>query len=461
MASILLAKFDKKTQDSLERLLKPIGYQVERSESDLQTLELLSKNSYSLVLADINGSNDLRLLKAIKAYSDDQGIIVLSSIPDIDTAEESLKLGAFDFLSRPLENEKIIEVVKKALSSGIKAKDTIELKPVSSHKVDKFHELVGNCEKSRAIYSIIDRISNTRATVLINGESGTGKRMIAKAIHKSDKRRQGKPFIEVSCGALPRDIIESELFGHTKGAFTSAINDRKGRFELADGGTILLDDIDSLPLDLQSKLLRVLQEKEFERVGDHKTIKVDVRVIATTNQDLKRSVVEKKFREDLYYRINVISIHIPSLRERKGDLPLLVEHFVDFYTKENHKEIKGVTTRALEAMQRYDWPGNIRELENIIERAVILDLDNIFDEDDLPDMIVNTKYLNPDKVESHLENLNPSLKEALQEPEKGHILQVLKEVGWNKKKAAEKLGVNRTTLYNKIRKYKLACNEKL
>jgi len=279
--------------------------------------------------------------------------------------------------------------------------------------------------------------------------------MIARAIHKADKKRRDKPFIEISCGALPREIIESELFGHMKGAYTGAINDRKGRFELAHGGTVLLDDIDSFSLDLQVKLLRILQHKEFERVGDHKTIKVDVRFIVSTNQDLEKAVVEKRFREDLYYRLNVISIFIPPLRKRKDDLPLLINHFINLYSKENHKKIKTISGDTRDILTRYDWPGNIRELENIIERAVILDTDGIIKDDDLPEILVRSALSSSESSGDKTADNMSSLKDALKEPEKVYILQVMKEVGWNKKKAAKKLGVNRTTLYNKLKKYNL------
>ncbi len=279
--------------------------------------------------------------------------------------------------------------------------------------------------------------------------------MIAYAIHKADKKRKNKPFIELSCGALPRDIIESELFGHTKGAFTGAIADRKGRFELADGGTILLDDIDSFSLDLQVKLLRVLQQKEFERVGDYKTVKVDVRVIVSTNQNLEEAVAEKRFREDLYYRLNVISIKAPALREKKKDLPLLIEYFVNLYSKENHKKTKTVSPEAQRVLINYNWPGNVRELENIIERAIILDTDGIVGKDDLPEIILDGAEAFDSKRKADFNKNFASLKDALEEPEKIYILKILQEVGWNKKRAARKLGVNRTTLYNKLRRYNL------
>ena len=306
----------------------------------------------------------------------------------------------------------------------------------------------------RDIYSVVSRVAQSKATVLLRGESSTGKRMIAHAIHKADKIRKDRPFIEISCGALPREIIESELFGHTKGSFTGATNDRKGRFELANGGTILLDDIDTMPLDLQVKLLRVLQEKEFERIGDHKTIKVDVRIIVSTNQDLEKLIAEKKFREDLYYRVNVISINVPPLRSRKDDLRYLVEHFVRIYVKENHKNIHSVSQDAFEALEQYNWPGNIRELENIIERAVILDTDNIIDCDDFPSLITTSVPL--DEKAAASKDLSSAmadcLKDALKEPEKVYIMRIMEETGWNKRKAAERLGINRTTLYNKLKK---------
>ncbi len=266
--------------------------------------------------------------------------------------------------------------------------------------------------------------------------------------------------MEISCGALPREIIESELFGHTKGSFTGAINDRKGRFELAHGGTVLLDDIDSFSLDLQVKLLRVLQHKEFERVGDHKTIKVDVRFIVSTNQDLEKAVADKKFREDLYYRLNVISIKVPPLKNRKDDLPLLANHFINFYSRENHKKIKHISDDTMKILMNYDWPGNIRELENIIERAVILDTDSVIENDDLPELLVGNALASFDtKISSNAPGA-VSLKDALKEPEKVYILQIMKEAGWNKKKAARKLGVNRTTLYNKLKKYNLLPQSK-
>lgn len=452
---ILIVNDDRLTQSSLHELLCRWGYKIEIANSLKESLAYLDANLYRIVLIGINGADGIKLLKIIKERTYPAEVIILTSYGNIEAAIESIKMGAFDYLVRPVEDKRIISTIERALAN----KTLSEAKPVFikklSNKDNTYYGLVGNNPQINGIYSLIERISDAKATILLRGESGTGKRMVARAIHKAGKKRRNKPFIEISCGALSRGIIESELFGHTKGSFTDAISERKGRFELAHEGTILLDDIDALPLDLQVKLLRVLQHKEFERLGDHKTIKVDVRIIVATNHDLERAVAEKRFREDLYYRLNVISINIPPLRERREDVPFLVEHFIKSYSKENFKEIKGISKDTLSILINYNWPGNIRELENIIERAVILDTDGIIAKDDLPEIILNgSAFLRPELSCGDTEG-STSLKDALKEPEKVYILKVLKEVGGNKKKAARKLGVNRTTLYNKLRKYNI------
>jgi len=450
---ILILNSDRLSQKSFYELLSRSGYKVDIADSIKQSLAYLEENTYHLVLADIDATAGTELLSVIKKRSYPTEVLVLTSYGNIDNALGSLRVGAFDYLVKPVEDEKIISTIKKALANRTPAESVpSEIQKINSTQ-ETFYGLVGTM---RDIYSLIDRVSDSKATILLRGESGTGKRMIARAIHHADKRRKDKPFIEMSCGALPRDIIESELFGHTKGAFTGAINDRKGRFELAHGGTILLDDIDSFSLDLQVKLLRVLQEKEFERVGDHRTVKVDVRIIASTNQDLEKLVSEKKFREDLYYRLNVISINIPPLRDRKQDLTLLVNHFMNLAAKENHKKIEGITQDALTILTNYNWPGNIRELGNIIERAIILDMDGAIRRDDLPEIITQSVMPAPGPASPNTNGQDAtSLRDALKDPEKIYILKILEEVGWNKKKAARKLGVNRTTLYNKLRKHNI------
>lgn len=463
--NVLILTSDRLSQKSLFELLSRSGYKVDIADSLESAIAYLEEKPHRIALADIDGrSEGLKLLKFVKDRSHPAEVIIVASCVNLDIALNSVvKMGALDYLIKPVEDGEIIAAIERALT---RAENIKQYNPPAGAKKaapeeKDFHGLLGMSPGMKEIYSIIDRVSNSKTTILLRGESGTGKRMIARAIHEADKKRKDKPFVEISCGALPKEIVESELFGHKKGAFTGAVNDRLGRFELANGGTLLLDDIDSFSLDLQVKLLRVLQQKEFERVGDHKTIKVDVRVIATTNQDIDKLVVEKNFREDLFWRLNVISLNIPPLRSRKEDLPNLVNHFVDVFARENHKNITGIAGHIFDILTRYDWPGNIRELENILERAVILDTDSIIDKDDLPDIILRSVQPIQAAALDAAGDLS-SLKDALKEPEKVYILQVMQEVGWNKKKAANKLGVNRTTLYNKLRKYNLisAVSEK-
>ncbi|MDP2928625.1 MAG: sigma-54 dependent transcriptional regulator [Candidatus Omnitrophota bacterium] len=454
---VLIVSEDRLTQKSLYELICQHGYEAGITHSIKDVMAYLDEKICHVILADIACADDIAMLKLIKEKGYPSQIITMASHGN---TEENPSGVAVDCLIRPVEDKNIISSIERALSkvSGAESRSSFLKKLL--HKEDTFYDLVGQSPSFKEIYSLIERISSSRATILLRGESGTGKRMIARAIHKSDKKRRDKPFMEISCGALPREIIESELFGHTKGSFTGAINERKGRFELAHGGTVLLDDIDSFSLDLQVKLLRVLQHKEFERVGDHKTIKVDVRFIVSTNQDLEKAIADKKFREDLYYRLNVISITVPPLRNRKDDLPLLVNHFMNLYSKENHKKIKCVLDDTISTMMNYDWPGNIRELENIIERAVILDTDGVIGSDDLPELLVGNALLPFDtKINGNVISA-VSLKDALKEPERVYILQVMEEMGWNKKRAAKRLGVNRTTLYNKLKKYNLLAEAK-
>lgn len=460
--NILILNNDRLLQRSLFELLSRSGYNVDAASSLKESIALLEKNQYNLLLADTDGVSASELNKIVKSSCFPTEVVMLTSHGKLDDVFTSIRRGgAVDYLVKPVEDEDIMAIVHKVTTSFKKAAKT-KPGPVkrirSASKQDgMFYNLVGQSPAMKDIYHVIERVSNSKTTIFLCGESGTGKRMIARAIHMADKNRRDKPFVEISCGALPKEIIESELFGHVKGAYTGAIADRKGRFEIAAGGTILLDDIDCFSLDMQVKLLRVLQEKEFERVGDHNTIKVDVRIIASTNQDIVKAVAEKRFREDLFYRLNVISISIPPLRNRREDLDLFVDHFITIYSKENHKKIEGVTQETLNVLKSYNWPGNARELENVIERAVILDTNGVIGNDDLPEAILSA--VRPIEsitfIDTESQNQEQSLRAAMQAPEKVHILRVLKEVGWNKKKAALKLGVNRTTLYNKIRQYKI------
>jgi len=449
---ILIISSDRLIQKSLYEMICQHGYEAGITHSVRDTMAYLDEKACQVILADVSGADDIKILKLIKERECPPEIIAMASRNKI---EGDLADLATDCLIKPVEDKKIISCIEKALARASVGEVKSSFLDKLFHKEETFYDLVGKNESFKEIYSLIERIASSRATILLRGESGTGKRVIARAIHKADKKRKDKPFMEISCGALPREIIESELFGHTKGSFTGAINERKGRFEMAHGGTVLLDDIDSFSLDLQVKLLRVLQHKEFERVGDNKTIKVDIRFIVSTNQDLEKAIAERKFREDLYYRLNVISINIPPLRKRKDDLPLLVSHFMKIYSKENHKKIKSVSDDTMNILKCYDWPGNIRELENIVERAVILDMDGVIENDDLPELLVSKAMESLDTKEIENGPVGAYLKDILKEPEKLHILRTMKEMGWNKNKAARKLGVNRTTLYNKLKKYNL------
>lgn len=433
------------------------GYEADVVSSAKEALLHIGGSACHVIVADVDRTGDVKLLKKIKDNPLSPGIIAITSSAERMPELHKINIDQLNCFLKPAEDDVIVSAIEKIVNNKPKVEHKPSLIQKLLHIEETFHGLVGKSPLMKDIYSLVNRISDSKATVLLRGESGTGKRLIAHAIHKADKKRRDKPFVEIACGALPREIIESELFGHTKGSFTGAISDRKGRFELAHGGTILLDDIDSFSLDIQVKLLRVLQHKEFERVGDHKTVKVDVRIIVATNQDLEKAVAEKRFREDLYYRLNVISINIPPLRKRKDDLPFLAEHFFRKFSKENHKKLKPISPDVLNVLMSYDWPGNIRELENLMERAVILDTDAQIGLDDLPEIIfAGTKTYAVDMPETD-EVVDPrTLKNALKEPEKVYILKVLEEVGGNKKKAAQKLGVNRTTLYNKLKKYQIS-----
>jgi DNA-binding NtrC family response regulator len=420
------------------------------------------------MIADMKmpGMDGIELLKQVKLKGLDIAVILITGYSSIETAVEAMREGAFDYITKPIVDSEIKLVIQKIINQQelIEENRLLRERLVATTRCE-FYDIIGQSPQMQKIYTLIEAVANTNATILLQGESGTGKRIIAQAIHQSDLSRRDKPFIEVSCGALPETLLESELFGHVKGSFTSAIKDRMGRFELSHKGTILLDEIDTFSPNLQVKLLRVLQNGEFERVGDTKTLKVDVRVIAATNQDLSEAIKGGKFREDLYYRLNVISIHIPPLRERKDDIPLLVEHFLKKKQNQaannhnNKKKITGVSKEAMQVLSEYDWPGNIRELENIIERAVILTKGQTIERQDLPDFLQGMDR--PLAVKAQISGNNTgarSLREALKNPEKQVIQQALEEVAGNRKKAAANLGINRTTLYNKMKKYGLLKN---
>ncbi len=450
--TVLIIEDDTLVRESLSEILHLEGYQVSTASNGKEGLQQLERSKFEAALVDLRlpEVNGLEFLKHSRELSPEMDVIMITSFATVESAVEAMKLGAVDYLTKPIHDEEIKVLLGRLFETRRLREENTELKQELIEKKSKYHNLVGADLKMQKIYSMIQAIRDTNTTILLKGESGTGKGMVAQAIHYSDPARKDGPYIEISCGAIPRELLESELFGHVKGAFTGAIRDRIGRFELADGGTILLDEIDSLPPYLQVKLLRVLQQKVFERVGDTKTMRVDVRIIASTNRDLEEEIRKSNFREDLFYRLNVITIEVPPLRHRKEDIPLLVDHFMKMFNEKMRRQIKEVNKEAMKFLMDYDWPGNIRELENLLERSCVLAQGTAITLDHLPE-----NFCARTSSQSSSSNGNGSLKDVLREPEKKIIVEALEQVNWNRKRAAGLLNINRTTLYNKMRKHRL------
>ncbi|MBI4355965.1 MAG: sigma-54-dependent Fis family transcriptional regulator [Candidatus Omnitrophica bacterium] len=447
---ILMVDDDPLIRGSLYELLRRRHFDVETAADGTEALERLKQKSFRLVITDLRmpAIDGMSLLAHIRSEYPDVSVVLITGFGTIASAVEAIRQGAFDYLTKPVQPEELEATIQRAIDA-----------PGSSTDEDPFSGVIGQHPSIQAICEVVRSLAISPATVLLEGESGTGKRVIAYAIHRADPKRKTQPFIEVSCGALPETLLESELFGHVRGAFTGAIRDKQGRFELAGGGTILLDEIDTLSPALQVKLLRVLQERVFERVGDTRTLKVDVRVIAATNRPLAELVREGKFREDLYYRVNVIALRLPALRERQSDLPLLIDHFIKRSAHAMSKTITGIDEAALAVLLRYPWPGNIRELENVVERAVVLSRRTRLGVEDLPDPVrasaatttASAEPGSPAPTAASETGQPTELKAALKIPERELILKVLAEVRWNRSEAAQRLGIHRSTLYHKMR----------
>ena len=454
--NILVVDDEPLVRRSLSEFLTLEGYTVSVASNGQEALNMLKDYIADIVITDMKMPelDGLGLLREIKKDYPSSAVIFITGYGSIESAVEAMKEGAFDYITKPIIDNEIRIVLQRLIKQQQLVEENIKLKEeLSVVQKDHFLDIVGKDVKMQKIYGLIEAIACTRSTVLIYGESGTGKHLIAHAIHQFNELERGKPFVEVSCGALTETLLESELFGHVKGAFTGAIKDKMGRFELANGGTIFLDEIDMCTPALQVKLLRVLQEGEMERVGESNTIKVDVRVIAATNQDLQKLIAEGKFRKDLYYRLNIIQISIPSLAERKGDIPLLINDFIIKHSKRISKKIDGITNKALSILINHNWPGNIRELENVIERAIILTKGPMITPEDFPEQLIGNGHDDPDDAHH--------LKDALKNPEKDIIIKALDLVDWNRNDAAKNLGINRTTLYKKMLKYGLLKQRKL
>ena len=459
-AQLMIVDDDPLVADSLAVFLKSRDYDVKvETDAHRALRRLRDGDGADLILTDVNmpGLDGFGLLREARKIDPNIVVVMLTGYGTIESAVKAMREGAEDYVTKPVIDEEMLLTVERALKRRKLTQENEQLKRQlrSSLKLDN---LIGADHRMRKMFETMQTVASTRATVLLTGESGTGKSMVAKAIHHASTRSD-KPFVEVNCGALPESLLESELFGHKRGAFTGAEADRMGKFLRADGGTIFLDEIATASPALQVKLLRILQERRFERVGDDESVQVDVRVLLATNIDLKKAVDEGAFREDLYHRINVVSIEIPPLRDRRSDIPLLAEHFLKRYVRENEKAVESISDEAMQLLVRYDWPGNVRELENAIERAVVLTRESILKAGDFPLEIAGgegaagTGGLQLD-FRPDGRTVIP-LKKALEGPEKEIIAATLASVNWNRQKAAKLLDINRTTLFNKMRKYGL------
>ena len=449
--TILIVDDEESIRASLGGILEDEGYRTLFAVDGVEALAIARQEAPDLVLLDIwvPRMDGLEALQKLKAQYRELIVIMMSGHGTIETAVKSTKLGAYDFIEKPLSLEKVLVTVRNALGMTRLAEENSSLRSMVLGDL----EMVGETPAMLQLKEHIVLVAETAASVLITGENGTGKELVARAIHSLSPRR-AKPFVEINCAAIPEELIESELFGHEKGAFTGAMAQKKGRFDLADGGTIFLDEIGDMSLKTQAKVLRILQERKFERVGGTRTIEVDVRVIAATNKVLEDEIRSGAFREDLYYRLNVVPFVVPPLRERSDDIPLLVGHFLDLYCRREGREPKAMIPETIELLKSYEWPGNIRELKNLIERLVIMAPGNTIIPNQLPDYLASAQAARThggSRLDSMLEF--PSLREAREEFEKEFIIQKLEEFQWNISRTAEAIELERSNLHRKIKSY--------
>jgi len=445
--NVLVVDDEKSMRDSMHMLLKD-SYEVHLANSGKEAIQIIKKNPIDLVLLDIRlpEIDGIEILKIIKGIDDSIEVIMVTAVITVGKAVEAIRHGAYDYITKPFDIQALTEQVEKVIEKRALLKENISLRKLIE-KDYQFEKIVGKSPEIREVFKIIDDVAQSNATILITGESGTGKELVAHAIHNRSPRKE-KLFVAVNCAAIPENLLESELFGHEKGSFTGASDRQIGKFEIANGGTLFLDEVGSLPLTMQAKLLRAIQEKEIERIGSGKPLPVDVRLISATNSDLKTEIKNRRFREDLYYRLNVIPVHLPPLRERKEDIPLLASHFLNKYNHEFGKKIKGFKKEVLSLLTAYSWPGNVRELENLIERLVVLTKNGLIEVEKLPSEIKGDKSCAPATAEA-------KLKDAIKKFESDFIRQALEKAGGKKGKAAELLGIHRNTLINLAKKLKI------
>jgi DNA-binding NtrC family response regulator len=467
MPHILVIDDDSSVRSILEEFLCLKGFEVSLAENGKIGLELIQENHYDLFLVDLvlPGMGGMEVLKKACLRNINVPAIVITGFGAIDTAVEAIKLGAFDYITKPFVLDELLLVIQRAFDFSKLKRENFSLKKQLKQQYD-VQGLIGNSPEMQKVYGMIKKISDTDATILIQGESGTGKELIAKTIHYNSSRSQN-PFIPFNCAAIPKDLLESELFGHERGAFTGAITTRIGRFERANGGTILLDEIGEMHSSFQVKLLRVLQEREFERVGGSKTIKVDVRILAATNKNLEKETMAGHFREDLFYRLSVIPLHIPPLRERPEDIPILTDYFLNYFSRKRKREALRIDQKVIGLFLRYPWPGNVRELENLIERLIILNEDGRITTQELPQRFQefpgHARKEDPEfsrrptelNSDGHLPDQGINLNRLVEEMERNLISQAMQKSHGIKSKAADLLGLKRTTLLEKIKKLEI------
>ncbi len=451
----MVVEDDKKMRDGLFYVMTKEGYEVDAVDSGEAALGRIKNHAYDLVISDMKlpGIDGMEVLKAVKNYDKDISIIIITAYGSVSAAVSSMKEGADDYVLKPFDMEELKFVVRKVFEKRELVTKNLLLQSQLEKKY-KFDNIIGSSESIVKVFKLINQINNSKTTVLIQGETGTGKELVAKAIH-FNSIRASKPFLPVNCAALNENLLASELFGHVKGAFTGAVKDKRGIFEVAEGGTVFLDEIGDIDTGMQQVLLRVLEDGEIQPVGSTERRKTSVRIIAATNKDLEQMIKEERFREDLYFRLNVITIKMPSLRERKEDIGILARHFLKIYSNENNKNITSISPEVLYLLEEYIWPGNVRELENVIERATLLETTNEITPESLPPSIMD--FFQPKGGAA----CGSDDVVTLEQVGRCHILDILKASGGNKAKAAEMLGINRTTLWRMMKRLNIAIDDQV
>lgn len=448
--SILVADDESSIRESLTIVLEDEGYSCTAVKNGVEAIQAIDKSSFDIIISDLKmpKTDGLGVLEYALQHSSDTLTIIITAHATIETAIQALRKGAADYILKPLDFDEVLIRIDNLLAH----KKVVQENKYLREQIDQeynFNHIIGESDAMKRVYKMVERVSEATSNVLITGESGTGKELVARAIHSSSDRAK-KPFLAINCGAIPDDLVESELFGHTKGAFTGATSDKDGIFVAAHGGTVFLDEVAEIPLNLQVNLLRVLQEREVKPVGSNKTLSFDTRIISATNKDLEAEVEAGTFRDDLYYRLNVVELPLPSLQQRREDIPLLAHHFLQKYNKELKRNLKGISSEAMSAMMGYRWKGQVRELENVIERSVLLSDNDYLQLEDLPVAIRKTSGAEETKMD------NDTLDEAVQIFEKHHIQSMLKRTEGNKSEAARLLGIDPSTLYRKMERLGLS-----